>query len=211
MRNSTQIHASLLSQSDYKTMHWKNGRGFTNQIAIFPSNAAFPEDPFLWRLSSAQVTETGPFSEFPGYDRDLALIKGKGLKISEGENESSILIKSGDVRRFAGEQKIFAEPLMGPVTDLNLIFSRSQVKSRFEILQFSNKPRSFQVEGKEAFIFGIFGSLTASLFPGEVKFQIREGETLRIELGKSSEVNEFILLEPKKPGSSVCLIELSWT
>ena len=47
-------------------MPWKNGRGTTLEIAAEPKGAKLDDPSLLWRLSSAPVTEPGPFSAFPG-------------------------------------------------------------------------------------------------------------------------------------------------
>jgi environmental stress-induced protein Ves len=54
---------------------WKNGRGTTREIARVPGYG-----PFDWRLSLADLTESGPFSSFPGVTRSLLLVDG-GLEL----------------------------------------------------------------------------------------------------------------------------------
>ena len=50
---------------------WKNGGGETAEIAVSPAGAGF--DDFDWRISTAIVAQSGPFSGFPGVDRVLTL------------------------------------------------------------------------------------------------------------------------------------------
>ena len=64
-------------------MTWKNGGGSTSQIQIFPQDADPAGESFLWRLSSAAVTDPGPFSLFKGYDRWLVILRGDGLVLTE--------------------------------------------------------------------------------------------------------------------------------
>lgn len=44
---------------------WKNGGGETAEILAFPAGAGF--DDFSWRISTAIVAASGPFSAFPGW------------------------------------------------------------------------------------------------------------------------------------------------
>ncbi|RYZ53017.1 MAG: DNA-binding protein VF530 [Proteobacteria bacterium] len=69
-----------LTSKDYREMPWKNGGGSTTEIAIYPETASLNE-PFLWRLSLAQLKESGPFSSFPGYDRSIVQLSGKPMTL----------------------------------------------------------------------------------------------------------------------------------
>ncbi|MBI3558729.1 MAG: HutD family protein, partial [Deltaproteobacteria bacterium] len=90
----------MLRLDNYRVMPWKNGRGTTRQIAIFPEDAAFPGDEFLWRVSSAKVTEAGPFSAFPGCDRFLAVWQGAGLLLGTQSLEPLV------PQKFSGDEPI---------------------------------------------------------------------------------------------------------
>jgi environmental stress-induced protein Ves len=50
-----------LKHSDYRRMAWKNGKGTTTEIAVHPANAGLAGAPFEWRVSIADVPESGPF------------------------------------------------------------------------------------------------------------------------------------------------------
>ena len=68
----------ILRSSDYQRMPWKNGGGTTTEIW----KAASPAGEMLWRLSIADVASDGPFSEFPGIDRWIMVIAGKGMELT---------------------------------------------------------------------------------------------------------------------------------
>lgn len=111
---------------DYRTMPWKNGGGSTTELAIFPETASI--DNFVWRLSTATVSQAGPFSHFAQIDRSLAILNGAGLvlKTDAGSTcEQSVTLTQDSLpHRFAGEDNIFAELVDATVVDLNLMTRR---------------------------------------------------------------------------------------
>ncbi len=104
-------------------MPWKNGLGITSQIDIYPQDAAFPGEDFLWRVSSASVQSDNPFSQFPGCDRLLAVFSGDGLNLNGQALTPSQIIY------FKGEDKIQGDLLGGPVLDIGIIFRRDKVRA----------------------------------------------------------------------------------
>src|ERR1700724_4705436 len=72
----------IVRASDCGTTPWKNGGGSTTEIAAAPFGATL--DNFDWRVSMARVASDGPFSEFAGIDRTLAVVKGGGLELTIG-------------------------------------------------------------------------------------------------------------------------------
>jgi uncharacterized protein len=69
----------LIRYSDQAKSIWKNGGGTTREIGkLHPPN----ESSYLWRASNADVTISGPFSDFTGYDRILLLLSGSALKLT---------------------------------------------------------------------------------------------------------------------------------
>ena len=59
-------------------MPWRNGLGTTTEIAAEPS----ADGRFHWRLSIADVAQSGPFSSFEGYDRTIAVVAGAGMRLA---------------------------------------------------------------------------------------------------------------------------------
>lgn len=114
------------SNQDYQTMPWKNGGGSTTELAIFPPGASLND--FVWRLSRAEVSASGPFSHFAQIDRSLAILSGEGMILhshDSGKPDLSVqLTRESLPYRFAGETPIQAELLGGSVQDLNLMTRR---------------------------------------------------------------------------------------
>ncbi|MEO5969189.1 MAG: HutD family protein [Bdellovibrionia bacterium] len=209
---SSRLSAIVLRKGDSQKMPWKNGQGSTSEIAIYPIGTSLSENSFLWRLSSAEITTGGSFSLFPGYERYLGLVKGDGLQLNFEPSKRQILLQRGKVCRFSGTDVVSSSLSGGPVEDLNLIYSTSRVKAVFEAVVLRSKPRSFGMTGTVGFIYCVEGSVSASVFPGEIKFLVPEGDILRVDLPQTPSPNEgLILVEPVAAGTDckLILIELS--
>lgn len=201
----------LIKKHEYQTMPWKNGKGISSEIAIYPKTAKFPNDPFLWRLSSAKITESGLFSQFPGYDRVLTLVDGNQIDLSFGTTGDVRILNKGDVIHFSGDIDSGCTLSDSAVTDLNLIFKRDSVRARCEIIHISKKPRSFHLEGRWILIFSISGEVMTSVYPGEFKFMVRQHDTLQIDMTNlQEERSEMVLLEPKNNECTIIVVELDW-
>jgi environmental stress-induced protein Ves len=59
---------------------WKNGGGETAEILVAPEAAGI--NAFAWRISTAIVADSGPFSPFPGIDRVLAVLEGGAVTLT---------------------------------------------------------------------------------------------------------------------------------
>ncbi len=140
--------------ADYFRMPWKNGRGYTDQIAIEPIGANSSSDGFDWRLSAATVSEDGPFSIFEGCDRWLTVIEGNGLKLNDQ------MLQSGTCVRFLGEDSVSASLIDGPVIDLGLIFKRRNFDAEMEILNLSAGKTEIALAGDTHFIFCALGGVS---------------------------------------------------
>jgi environmental stress-induced protein Ves len=68
-----------LRPADYTRQPWKNGRGTTTELWRLERDGQF-----LARLSRASVVEDGPFSLFPGIERNLTVLSGPGFRLTGG-------------------------------------------------------------------------------------------------------------------------------
>ncbi len=112
----------VIAANEYRRERWKNGTGWTREIARVPD---YPD--WDWRLSIAEIEKDGPFSSFPGFDRELVLIRGNGLRLRFDQGEVRALLPPHDRIRFAGERVVQGELIDGLTHDFNLIWRRNAV------------------------------------------------------------------------------------
>jgi environmental stress-induced protein Ves len=118
----------LVRASECRTTAWKNGGGSTTEIAVEPSGASL--DDFDWRVSLAHVASDGPFSEFAGIDRTLAVVKGGGLSLTVEDSAPVMLDRNSEPIRFPGDAPTSARLLAGDITDLNVMTRRGRFEHR---------------------------------------------------------------------------------
>lgn len=118
----------ILRVSDHRRMPWKNGKGETVEIAVFPEGASV--DTFDWRISMAPVASDGPFSVFPGIDRTLSILTGDGMMLSVEGMAPMVLGRKSVPFSFPGDAKTEAVLQVGPITDLNVMTRRGRFSHR---------------------------------------------------------------------------------
>ncbi|MBC7478457.1 MAG: HutD family protein [Pseudorhodobacter sp.] len=114
-----------LKAKDFRVMPWANGRGHTVEM--------WREDrdgTLLWRLSRAAVVEDGPFSIFPGFDRNLTVITGPGFDLVGDVRMSARLLQPVE---FAGDVPVRAEGVLAPCQDFNVMVRRGAVQAQVSV------------------------------------------------------------------------------
>ena len=106
---------------------WKNGKGITRELAAFPPGSDM--DRFEWRVSIAEVRAGGPFSDFPGIDRTLAVLEGT-LLLSIGTAAPMTLSPGSGPVAFPGDIPCQAAIAGHAVQDLNVMTRRGRFSSR---------------------------------------------------------------------------------
>lgn len=139
----------LIRADQYTKMLWKNGAGFTLEIARSQGEADFE-----WRISMADVTTSGPFSLFPNKQRIISVLDGQGMVLHVDDLPAKKL-KQGDIFAFHGESQVQSELVDGAIRDLNLIYDPAKFHARFSCVScLPAGPRSWG---------GCWASFTASL------------------------------------------------
>lgn len=156
-----------LRASEYKRMPWKNGKGETVEIAVFPPGASM--DAFEWRISMASVANDGAFSLFPEIDRTLSILSGHGMSLTIDGAAPVLLTMDSDPLRFAADVTVDATLVDGAITDLNVMTRRGRFVHRVE-----RRAGSFSVHGCEG------GETVYVLAIGPVTVT-SPGETVKLE------------------------------
>jgi hypothetical protein len=162
-----------LRLSDYRIMPWRNGGGSTTELAIFPERSDLSGDPFLWRVSIAEIIADGPFSRFPGYQRHIMVIEGDGMVLDAEDDGVIDLTKIFHPESFSGDWNVEGKLVGGPVRDFNFIVARSFAHSALRVECLSGRT-IFQPNGDTRIIHVLDGEITAN---GHV---VAVGETLVI-------------------------------
>lgn len=104
----------VIAQDAWRAQTWKNGAGITHEIWRTPDDGDFDI-----RVSVAQVTRSGAFSQFPGYRRWSFLV---GTAPIELVNEQTFeLVTAGDHIELPGDAPLTANLRAGSTHLLNVL------------------------------------------------------------------------------------------
>lgn len=185
----------LIRADQYTKMLWKNGAGFTLEIARSQGEADFD-----WRISMADVSTSGPFSLFPNKQRIISVLDGQGMVLHVDDLPAKTL-NQGDIFAFHGESQVQSELVDGVIRDLNLIYDPAKFHARFQWLNDAAE-QAFISSADLIFIFNQGGETQVSV-EGDL-FQLAAQETLKIEKNTGVTLVNF----PKKQLKSCYVIEL---
>lgn len=121
----------LIDTNTLPEVSWKNGGGTTRTLAVSPEDAGF--DDFRWRVSIADVGKSGSFSAFPGVDRTIVLLEGKGMVLHGADGSQVALTRPFRPHSMAGDQPVDAELVNGPARDFNVMVRRGRARADVEV------------------------------------------------------------------------------
>ncbi len=185
--------------ASYPRMPWKNGGGSTLEIARDQGEGL---EGFGWRLSIADIGESGGFSAFTGYQRVITVLEGAGMRLQVDGLASRPLLPF-DPFAFAGDRRVECELLAGAIRDFNLIYAPQRYSARLQWLVLERPQRLFT------------SATTLLLFSASEALQVMTDEADGARLGRydclqierGSGLAE-LQLQADAPGAC-CLIELS--
>lgn len=105
---------------------WKNGGGFTREIAVEPRGASYED--FDWRVSLARIERDGPFSLLAAVERLFVVVQGTGLLL-EVEGAVVALDEHSPPLSLAGEAPAYARLSGGPVQALNVMTRKGRARA----------------------------------------------------------------------------------
>jgi environmental stress-induced protein Ves len=147
---------TIIEPASFRAMPWRNGLGTTIELL----KQDLPDgEGFAWRLSMADVTTNGEFSNFNGYERTLLLLEGNGLTLDcDGTNHR--LEKPLQSARFSGDDQTFATLHDGPVKDFNIMVQRERCSAR--VSSALHQESTIDVDGDILLVYAVDGELSMS-------------------------------------------------
>lgn len=106
----------ILRFQDLKETPWKNGGGITREIA-----QASKHNQMAWRLSCADISQDGAFSDFAGLVRILTVVSDSGMILRH--SDGVLDVEPWVPIRFNGELKLHSQLKGKPLTGLNLMYN----------------------------------------------------------------------------------------
>jgi environmental stress-induced protein Ves len=152
-----------LTPSDARRQPWKNGRGVTEELALWPPGATFERGDLDWRIACAAVDEPGPFSAFPGFERVLVITRGAGLRLEHGPAAAPARVLPLQPYRFSGDWTTDASLIDGPVSDFNVLARRGVVRAEVRVLRAESRVLRERVGAAHTF---------AHLIDGDVRLRL---------------------------------------
>ncbi len=183
----------LLRAADYPRMPWKNGGGSTEEITRDGGDGL---DGFGWRLSIADIGQSGGFSSFAGYQRVITVLQGKGMVLNVDGTDSREL-QPFDPFAFKGDSTTACTLVGGAIRDFNLIYSPVRYRAR---LQWLEAPQRAFCAAQTVLVFSVVDALTVKA--GATAHILGLYDCLHIEADELTEL---------ATDGQCCLIELSPT
>jgi len=172
-----------LHTQDYRVMPWKNHRGVTSQVAIQPEGANFPDDPFIWRVSTASIASSGPFSTFPGYDRIVVLIEGQEAELNHDMADRPRKLTRLEPYAFRGEWETTCELTTEAIRDFGILVRRDQAQAKVTSHPLTPRGHAESLEHETLLYYCVRGHLEITIESSGPKqvFRLRADEMLWIE------------------------------
>lgn len=114
----------LVHLADVAPSRWRNGAGVTRELLAWPS-----AQDWIWRLSVAEVAQSGLFSRFEGVQRWFAVLHGAGVRLTLG-GQTHDLTRSSAPLCFDGGLPVDCQLLDGATQDFNLMLRPDKVAAK---------------------------------------------------------------------------------
>jgi len=159
-----------IKASDLITTKWSGGT--TTQLVIYPDEAIYQEQNFLFRISTATVeVEESIFSKLPGISRKLMILDGE-IKI-EHQNQNSKTLKKFEQDSFEGD---WDTKSFGKAVDFNLMTS-DKTKGEIEaVILNKNEELRFTVNS-DFYVFYLYSGKVNVSFKNKI-YELYCGDVL---------------------------------
>ena len=144
----------IIRRSEFKSVPWKNRGGITHEIARQDGR-----QNLLWRISIAEVSQDGPFSQFVGLSRSLTVIAGTGMNLIDAAGNLAHTALPLQPITFSGDEPLQGALLDGPCQDFNLIYDARSMDARVDVLDDSRTGLISPPKGAMTGLLCIVGSI----------------------------------------------------
>jgi hypothetical protein len=122
----------LVRLADVTPSPWRNGGGVTRELLAWPN-----AHDWVWRISVAEVSGNGPFSQFVGVQRWFAVLDGAGVRLTVGTGDKAQmheLTRRSAPFCFDGAVPVDCQLLEGATQDFNLMVRSDRAGAKMERL-----------------------------------------------------------------------------
>ena len=191
----------LIKADQQAVVPWKNGGGTTTELAQGPVKASGQD--WSWRISIANVEQSGPFSIFAGIDRISCVVDGDGMDLSY-EDGSVVALEPNQPVTYDGGATVIGKLRSTPIRNFNVMVDRRFFRSAMSIVRGPDTETVQTTHRETVFIHMLQGqcSVTQAERPSET---LSAHESMIIE--GYGEVR--VQLKPKARGALVQLEALS--
>lgn len=188
----------LITPEQYVVSRWAGGS--TTQLAIAPDGSLYQNRDFLWRISSASVTQdSSVFTSLNDYDRLICVLQGEmRLKHNDGE---TITLPPYTVHSFDGGANTLSE---GRCVDFNLMVRKRECHGDLRVIMPENGEQTEIFSTETGFAVLIYCRTGSGTVRAEDKcLRLSAEESVLIEEAKDS----VIILE----GTGVFIAAKMWS
>jgi environmental stress-induced protein Ves len=154
------VNWNRVALSDVQPSPWRNGGGVTRELLAWPTT-----QNWLWRMSVAEVAQSGPFSRFEGVQRWLAVLSGAGVRLSV-DGHAQELTRDSAPFQFDGATTVQCELINGATQDFNLM------------LRGDGTARMQRLAGTHGFLLNCASTVAIYANSGEVRVDVGRESTL---------------------------------
>jgi hypothetical protein len=192
MGKTPALEVLRLAAADARLVPWKNGRGVTRELALWPRGASLARADFDWRISCAPVDEPGPFSVVPGVERILVVTEGAGCELVHGPAAPRARLRRLVPYRFSGAWPTTAELPHGPISDFNVMFVPERVRASVEVLALGQRRVRETLRAGQTFVHVLVGTATARVTGEEEAIELGPADNLWLRGARGSEELELL-------------------
>ncbi len=181
----------VLRFQDVTVMPWKNGQGETREIC----KSGDSQEEYDWRISVATISQSGPFSRFDGYLRNISVLEGGGMHL-DIDGHSGALIRPFCATDFQGASQVYCRVIDGPLLDFNVIYRADRFQAS---VKWSDQP-DWHYEGGTRLLLNAGDALTVN--SAGQQFLLHRYDCLLTDGDEVLSVSDF-------PGTSFARVTLS--